>query len=253
MLSKAADESMLRLVATLRTTESGSGAFLGLASDGKQYWVKSPNNLQGPRTLIVESIVYEIGDLIGAPVCGHSLIEIPETLHFQFAGGRYLHGGIGHASLNVEDVLLAEDWTAYTHLDSNRERQAVLLALWDLCLGTDGQWLHQLTHDSTIWSFDHGMWFGGEADWTVEALEHIGTRPWLHDVSSTRLSKNALLATANRLDELSRADFAEVTARVPLDWGTTPAEMSDVADILFVRAEAVSGRLRSFASETPGH
>src|SRR5436189_5781084 len=79
----------VRLRAPLRATLVGrSGAFLGLADDDRRYWIKTLNNLQGPRTVVTEQIIGHAGSLIGAATCDVRTIEISPDL----AGWDFRHG-----------------------------------------------------------------------------------------------------------------------------------------------------------------
>jgi hypothetical protein len=221
-------------------------AFLAIADDGRQYWVKAPNNPSGTRGLIAERVVYGLGEILGAPVPESVLMEIPPSMPWEVVPGIRLRAGIAHGSLNIEPVVVHEDWGTYASHDHNRDRQAVIVALWDLCLGEDAQWLHHLDDDMSIWTFDHGLWFGGGADWTVNDLERVGTQPWA-GLDAGVASKSSLLAVADRLDALDLDTFRAVTAQVPVGWDTSAEEMSELASILFVRAESVVARLRTAA------
>lgn len=158
------------LVAPLRLTQSGSGTFLALASDGNTYWTKPPANPQGDRTLVTEVLVAGVGALLGAPVVPTALVDIPADLEFTYTPQHKLRAGVGHGSLDVESALQDDSWDVYSTRDDNRRRQARLLALWDLCMGGDAQWLYSALDDFSIWSYDHGFWLGGEGDWTIESL-----------------------------------------------------------------------------------
>lgn len=238
-----------RLISAFQPSGSGAAAFLGLAEDGHQYWVKAPNNPQGARTLITERVVYGIGDLIGAPLPASALITIPPTLRWELRPGLSLRGGIGHGSRDITPVVEVDDWGLHAAQDHNRERQAPIIGLWDLCLGEDPQWLHRLDDDMSISTFDHGLWFGGGADWTLSDLRAVGTRPW-DDLDSGVASAQALLETADRIDALTLEDIRSVTETVPVEWDTTQGELSELASILFVRAEGVADRLRSAAAHS---
>ncbi|MFT4165010.1 MAG: hypothetical protein QM650_07180 [Microlunatus sp.] len=240
----------LALIAPFQRGTSGSAAFLGLASDGQQYWVKPPDNPQGSRTLVAEAIAYGIGRLIGAPVPTNALIEIPATFSWEYVAGRRLRGGIGHGSLNVEDVVVADEWDIYSRLDDNRRRQAYILALWDLCMGGDPQWLHRTTDDYSIWSFDHGFWLAGESAWTIDSLKRIGTTPWQFDLDPSVASATGLRDAAERIDALGLSAIQAVARDIPLEWQTTPQELSELASVLFLRTEGVAERLRAAADQS---
>ena len=63
-----------------RAQSSGAGAFLALADDGRQYWVKVPGNEQGNQVLVNEVIVGELGRLLDAPVRERVLVTIPAAI-----------------------------------------------------------------------------------------------------------------------------------------------------------------------------
>ncbi|PPI53163.1 hypothetical protein C5D35_09520 [Rathayibacter toxicus] len=212
--------------------------------------MKPPGNPQGSRTLVAEAVAYGLGRLIGAPVPNNVLVEIPPSLRWDYASGEYLNGGVGHGSEHIEDVVVADDWGVYSQRDDNRRRQAFILTLWDLCMGVDPQWLHQVTADYSIWTFDHGFWLAGEVDWSIDSLRKIGTSPWQYDLDPSVASASALREAADRICHLSLATIQEVTGSVPLEWGTTSGEMSELASILFLRAEGVAARLRAAANQS---
>ena len=110
------------LVAPIQRSQSNSGAFLALAADGREYWVKPHDNPQGIRTLAAEVIVYGVGRLVDAPVREIVLMDIP-SLRWRYAPQSWLHQGIATASLNVEPVVQSDEWSTFSHLDNNRERQ----------------------------------------------------------------------------------------------------------------------------------
>lgn len=240
----------LRLIAPLRRSESGSRAFLGLASDGREYWMKAPNNPQGSRTLVAEVISYGVGHLIGAPVCEHAIVDIPRGMNWEYGPALRLRGGIGHASLNIEDSIVADEWETYSAFDDNRNRQAFILALWDLCMGVDPQWLHRVVEDYSIWSFDHGFWLAGEVDWSVQSLRAVGLRPWQYDIDTAVASASGLRAAAERVQALTLTSIRAVTDLVPLAWDVSAEELLAVAEILSVRTDGVADRLREAADRS---
>ncbi|QIM19567.1 hypothetical protein G7066_15080 [Leucobacter coleopterorum] len=240
----------VQLVAPLQRTASGSEAFLGLASDGNQYWVKAPDNPQGSRTLIAEVIAHGIGRMLGAPVPDTALVNIPAKLPWTYKDGRQMREGVAHGSLNIPNVIESDDWGTYSRRDDNRRRQARILALWDLCMGVDPQWLHQTTADYSIWSFDHGFWLAGESDWDLVSLRQIGTSAWLYDVEPGVASASALHETADSLNDLSLESIQAIANDVPLDWNTTVVELEELTILLHARSAAVANRLRATAAQS---
>ena len=62
------------------SVDGGSGVFLARASDGRRWWVKPRNNLQGAKVIVTEFLVGSVGSLIGAPTCEVSIVRIPEEI-----------------------------------------------------------------------------------------------------------------------------------------------------------------------------
>lgn len=94
------------------------------------------------------------------------------------------------------------------------------------------------------------FWLAGEADWTVDSLKRIGTRPWQFELDPGVASVSGLLEAADRLDGLNLAVIQSVASSVPLEWETTSQELLELASILFLRAEGVAERLRATASQS---
>jgi hypothetical protein len=230
------------------TTGGGSGAFLALLSDGQPYFVKPRDNPQGNHTLVAEVVAYGLGRAIGAPVCEGALVEIPSALSFEYAPGRRVHPGIGWGSRAVEPAFVSETWSEFRAKDSNRTRQASLVALWDLCMGGDPQWLHAVSHEYSIWSFDHGLWLANEGSWNLTQLRDSVDRSW-SDLDPRGLDALELRSVAGRLDALTSERFQEVCRAVPLEWGVTAEELSELANLLYLRSQGVVQRLMIAATQ----
>src|SRR6478672_7904713 len=62
------------------STRGGSGTFLAEGSDGRKWWVKPPNHLQGGKVIVSEFVVAGAGALIEAPTCEVRAIAIPDEI-----------------------------------------------------------------------------------------------------------------------------------------------------------------------------
>jgi hypothetical protein len=210
--------------------------------------VKPPGNPQGNATLAAEVVVTGIGELIGAPVRPTCLVTIPSDFSWQYTAQDCLRGGIGHGSMDVQSAIVADEWSIYSSMDDNHARQARILALWDLCMGGDPQWLHDASSDFSIWSFDHGFWLGGEGDWSSSSLRGIGNREWRYDLDPAVTSARALIEVAASVERLELSTIRAVVNRVPVEWSIDRSDLSALAEVLFIRAEGVAARLRATAS-----
>jgi hypothetical protein len=238
----------LKLVAPLaRSTAGGSGAFLGAASDSRQYWVKPPNNGQGTRVPVTEQIVGRIGRLIGAPTCDVRTIEIAHDLAgWEFRPGLKLEAGIAHASLAVPDAVETRDMARRSE-DSNATRHVGILALYDLCWGGDAQWLTSTSREHEYYSHDHGWYLPPEGSSWAEA-EMIASLSAPHEfvdpLGGAGLDRATIDAMAARLDALTQAEITVVLSMIPRTWSATDDELEVVGHFLLHRAPLVAARLR---------
>lgn len=237
-----------------RALSSGAGAFLGLGSDGQQYWVKVPGNGQGDQVLVNEVIVGEIGRLIGAPVRERVLALVPPsvTTWSEFPVAASPIALVAHASLHVPDAVDDDD-LRYVKRDDNARRQAAIAALWDLCLGEDPQWLYETAAAYSIWSYDHGLWFTtGEGDWNESILERLVTVDGSMRSLPRGLDREELGQVAERIAALSVDDLLSVVSAVPVEWGTDDGNLEAMAWFLYHRRAPVATRLRQLAQAPSG-
>lgn len=238
---------VVRPVTYLEAVPSGTGPIRFVADDGQQYWLKAPH-VNDRRTLIPERVVAGLAKLLEVPSPEAVLVEIGPEIRWKDGRGRTLIPGIGHASRHVEEVAFERESARYADRDGNRTRLAKIGALWDLCFGTDAQWMHDVPADYAVATFDHNLWLGFESDLSLQWLERYRDKQWPTPYDLTSTSKSALFATALRLDGLESADFMAVVRTVPLEWETDDREMARLGALLYHRAEAVSARLRSAAA-----
>lgn len=232
--------------------DAGTRPFNFVGSDRNRYWAKWPGNPHGTPSLAAELIVHTLGLRLGAPVAPSTVISVADELmlDIQIDGVRP-PPGMWFASQVVEDV------TEQTALESPRAggdpaRLPRLLALWDLCMGEDQQFLYE--GDRRLWSFDHGLWFGGTAPWRPGALEGCVV-PWGEPHWGPRkrpLSSTELHAAADAVASLDLVDLAFAVGRVPIEWGIPDSQLLDFAACVHARRAGVSARLRARATRRRG-
>lgn len=239
-------------VPVVPSTAGGSGTFLGLGSDGRRWWVKPLNNLQGARVIVTESVVGRAGALLGAPVCDVGVVQIPPQIAgWEFRPGARLKPGFAHASLAVDDaqeVRVLE----YRQRNDNQRRHAGVLALYDWCWGGDDQWLYCETDDRKLYSHDHG-WYLPETgpDWSEGTLMAHVDLPHPLPSTSSDLDQTALRQLAGRLEALTRSELAAMLQGVPATWPASDTELEALGFFLERRAPAVAGRLRTLMDGKP--
>ena len=235
----------IRLV--LQPSERGlAGSFAALGMDGRRWWVKPPHQGDPDLALVTEFVVGKVGALIGAPTCENSVIEISEVFAgWEFAPGKVLEPGLGHGTVEVEAAIEERPNLKYRNEDDNRARQAGIFALYDLCWGSDQQWLHSTTQQNSIFSHDHGFFFPPSGwGWDVDNLRARVDEPRRLNQPSDGLSQHDLWAVADEIDKLDRAALVAVLRRVPRQWPVTDGQLETLGWFLERRAGAVASRLR---------
>jgi hypothetical protein len=232
---------------------SGSGVFPARASDGERWWVKPLNNIQGsPMISVDEYIVGRVGQAISAPVCEVAVIKIREEHRgWEFRPGAALEPGLSYACREIPDAQEVKGTLSHRALDENRRRHVGIYALWDLCWGSDPQWLHQTTDDERIFSHDHGLYFPNGQGWAEDALtQHVDDpHPWPEDPRD--LDPGAIDDVAQRVADLSLAALVPILLSVPAVWPVQNEALEALGWFLEGRANPVADRLRSMKPATP--
>jgi hypothetical protein len=222
----------------------GSRPFLVLGSDNRQYWVKALNNPQSPRVPVNEQIVGRVGALIGAPVCGASIIRIPATIAgWQVTPGYVLAEGLAHASL-AEEPVTQIGALQYRTDDDNVTRHVAILALSDLCWGEDLQWLVKSSDENRYFSHDHGYYFPQGPNWTRADLEaNVDVAHELAD-NGAHITLAAARSVANAVESVTREALANAIAGVPQSWLVSDEELETIGYFIEERASQVAARIR---------
>lgn len=235
-------------VAPLQRSKGGSsGSFLVLASDEKRYWCKTLNNLQeSPRVPVNEQIVARLGALIGAPVCPVELVRIPRDLvgwEIREGTGRHLEEGWAHGSLAVEPAVETRTLTNRSS-DDNGRRHAGIYALYDWLGGSDPQWL-MVGSDAAYYSHDHGHYFPGGPQWTIESLNGHSGAVFHLGVSGDGLDASEVRRLAERLEATTEQEIAACLSNIPADWPVRDDELEALAEFIHGRRQPVAQRLRA--------
>lgn len=230
-----------------------SGPFRVVASDGRQYFVKSLDTCPAGQeaSIAIERIVAEAGRLIGAPVCTTNLIRIP----FALAGweprpGVQLREGLAHASLALDRAdEQGRPQLSARGQDDNRRRHVGVYALYDWCFGTDAQWLYDIDSDRTVYSHDHGLYFPpvGQGLWTRQDLITAADAP--HELPDPRegLDPSAVDNIAASLEAVNRDDLVSIMRSVPSSWPVSDDDLEALGWFLEYRAPLVAERVRALA------
>lgn len=238
------------VVSIIRRASSGSEPAEVLADDGRLYWMKPIGNPHGATSLLAERVVGVVGEWLSAPVAPSRLLDLSTVLagRMQFSDMTKATPGLAHGSQVVTSQPLELDTLTHGGKDDNAHRGALYVALWELCAGEDQQFLYALDESHSVWSIDHGMWIGGQGQWSPDALSS-GPKYSPHWSGTIRgLSKTSCLGAADRLEQLDQSTALALASSVPLEWGFTRTDLAHIADWLLERAPKVASRMRAYSS-----
>lgn len=229
-----------------RSKRGGSGAFLGLASDGNRYWVKVIGGPQGDRVPITEQIVGRAGRLIDAPVRPVVTVYVPRALAgWEYRPGARLRRGFAHGSLALESCV-EERRLSDRMRDENSRRHVGYYGLFDWCWGGDVQGLLDLDDDRAFHSHDHG-WFLPPVGQTWDEAQLRDRADADHELAEdgSGLDCVEVERVASALENVTRDGILEVVSATPRSWPVTDAELESVGAFLEARAPRVAERLRA--------
>jgi hypothetical protein len=227
---------VVRVLTPVRPLRGVSHAVVADCSDGQRYVVKGR---QVMRPLIADHIVGRLAGIIGAPVPEVQLVDVPNELISPSSYLAHFEAGTGHGSVFVPEC---RDWWHVEHANEadNPERFAALAVLFGWTDAGDQQFLYSKTPPHLVWSTDHGAFFTGSSDWTVETLSAASSAAvdqWI--VAGAGPPSALLRAAMERLQLATDAVIARVVAIPPDEWGITLDERVALADYLARRRDAI--------------
>jgi hypothetical protein len=233
--------------------DGGSKPFLVVASDERQYWCKAPNNPQGGMVPVNEQVVGRLAVLAGIAVCEPALVNIPEDLAgIEICPGYVLEECVAHGSLAVDGAVEVRANLSHRSEDDNARRQAGYLVLHDWLWGGDDQWLRVAANGNEYFSHDHGHYFPGGPNWTVEGLEAAKDQPHPSPSTADGLDADELERLADRLDALKKEEIAAHVEVLPEAWPIGATEIAAIVDFAVHRAATVAARTRILATTARG-
>ena len=173
-----------------------------------------------------------MGALLGIAVCPVKTVEIPEELaqsgwEIRAGSGRKLEKGTAHGSLAVPDAIETRQLDKRDQ-DQNAVRHVGLLALHDLCWGSDLQWLVCTSQQHAYHAHDHGHFLPNGPEWSEAALKEAIDKPHEHGDNGVGLDKEAVAGVASKLDGLTQEALVEVLSKVASSLPATDAELEEV-------------------------
>lgn len=241
--SKRHDRASRRVVLQIpgEVAQTGTRPLIALCSDGEYYWCKRLENAHGWESTVNELVVSIAGEIIGAPVRPWKIVEVPKELEGLFIkeGGYRLGSTPLFGSLNVHSAEQSINPGVFSHVrdDSNYNRIPALICLQVLCNAEDIQILYDFSKDNTIWSFDHGFWFGSqEFPWGLgDPTEAVG-RPSLPSLR-TKIEAHHWDRAINNLGQLNDSLTEILINSCPEEWQVPDQALRTLAEYILERRE----------------
>ncbi|BBC24871.1 HipA family kinase [Pseudanabaena sp. ABRG5-3] len=239
-LRQALDEAVANpedpIIATTirRGWQSSAKPVLVRGIDGSEYVVKGK---QAGRQIINDRVVAKLGQAMNAPVGEPYLIEISQDLIEINPDFSYLATGIAHGTKFIPDC--SDDRELFLHFDKskNLERFASLAILYGWMYASDHQFIYKNQSPRLVYSVDHGNFFVGNAEWTVERLGRKFS-PAMPDhliVSTYKLKDEDLSPALNALREITEQMIMQTVCNIPQEWGINIDERLVLVEYLIER------------------
>ncbi len=205
--------------------------------DGNEYVVKGK---QAGRQIINDRVVAKLGQAMNAPVGEPYLIEISQDLIEINPDFSYLATGIAHGTKFIPDC--SDDREFFLHFDKskNLSRFASLAILYGWMYASDHQFIYGKQSPRLVYSVDHGNFFVGSPEWTIERLGRKSSpySPAKSDhliVSTYKLNEEDLTPALNALREITEQTIVQTVGNIPQEWGISIDERLCLVEYLIKR------------------
>ena len=216
-----------------RGWQSSAKPVLVRGIDGNEYVVKGK---QAGRQIINDRVVAKLGQAMQAPVGEPYLIEITQDLIDLDSEFSYLAVGIAHATKFIPDCSERE---FFLHIDesTNRSRFAALAVLYGWLYASDHQFVYKKQSPHLVYSIDHGNFFVGSPEWTIERLgrQVAPAKPDHLIVSTYKLNDEDFSPALNALQEITEQIIMQTVRDIPQEWGINIDERLTLVEYLIQR------------------
>jgi hypothetical protein len=220
-----------------RQWNSSARPVLARGIDKYEYVVKG---CQAGRQIIIDQIVARLGFAMGAPVGKPQVVEISDELIELNPKFSFLASGKAHATYFIPNCFDDRDASKYKDHSGNRERFALLCALYGWAYSQDEQFIYRKTHPCLVYSVDHGRFFPGGYAWTAETLQNAPEANVHRKLAlSCNLTNNEIRQALFVLRGVTEETIIEAVATPPDEWGITMDERMVMLEFLIKRQQSL--------------
>lgn len=228
-----------------RGWQSSAKPVLVRGIDGNEYVVKGK---QAGRQIINDRVVAKIGQAMRSPVGEPYLIEISQDLIELNPEFSYLATGIAHGTKFIPNC--SDDRELFLHIDKSKNlaRFASLANLYGWMYASDHQFIYKKQSPRLVYSVDHGNFFVGSPEWTIESLgrQVAPAAPDNLIVSTYKLNfeylMGAIFFISDETDEISEQIeqiIVQAVGSVPEEWSITIDERIALIKYLMQRLHSL--------------
>ena len=197
-------------------------------SDGNEYVVKGNKGGLG-RANSNDQMVGRLATAMGAPVPPVTIVQVAPDLTQNQPDLHDLPPGLAHGSRYMPDSSNVKQGIAFQNVPENRPRFAALAVMYGWATASDHQFFYQ-DGTSFVLSFDHGHFFPGGPNWTIQNLQGAAAAaPDATIVNGCQLQLDELTEAKTRLGAVTNATIAAAVASPPAAWGMLPDERVEMA------------------------
>ena len=120
-------------------------------------------------------------------------------------------------------------------ISENRSRFAALQVLYSWVQASDHQFIYDTSPPNLVYSYDHGEFFPGGPNWTVDSLRAAADPALDPNFDACNLKEDELRSVAERLYEIRPRHIACAVAQVWDTWSVTSEEQIELATYLRAR------------------
>jgi hypothetical protein len=230
-----------------KVADSLNSPFHCLASDGKKYWCKQVSGSSGETEVVNEVVASQIGRRLGAPMRPWKILDIPLDLVHSWAG----NDSVNRYRIKSEPVFASEEVHDAVHSyfveelskDGNYERFPLLISTWLLCNAQDVQLLYDANADMSVWSVDHGFWFGSQdIPWNLAGPDRRAGIPNMPSPHGEIPAKH-WNAAKRAVESLDASVLDDVTSTIPEEWPVSPEKCAELVNYAVGRKNYTLARL----------
>ncbi len=218
-----------------------TGVFSGVGDDGNTYYIKPVENGRAPVVPVTEHIIARVGSALGAPVCPSLRMAVSEDFDGEyFTDQDVLRPGLAHASLEIVAVEESREMR-FARRDDNVRRHMWIRIMWDLCFGSDPQWLVCGAEDRAYYSCDHEQFLppAGTERWDEDSLITSLHEPHRLEGDFTLESIVLFPEVLESLRRLDRTTLTGIMRGVPKSWPVSDRHLETAGHFLETRARRI--------------